>query len=236
LRDNPRVISLSAAQVIEMPVDELALRVVADLIATSEWNEYNYLNSAGQHAAFASSRPTLEAIAEALGWARAHGMIARTPGQTSDAAIFVTRAGRAAVHDGLTATRAAVRLSAGLHDLVERRARRQFLLGEYEQAVFVAMKAVEVRVRELAQLGDDCFGVDLMNRAFGPTGALTDQTAVKGEQEGIRSLFVGAYAVLRNPTGHRDIDYDDIAEAAEAVMTASLLMRILDRVESRRAS
>lgn len=230
------MINLSAVQVIELPVDELALRVVADLITTSEWNEYNYLNSAGQHAAFASSRPALEAIAEALGWARAHGMIARTPGQTSDAAIFVTRAGRTAVRDGLAATRAAVRLSAGLHDLIERRARRQFLLGEYEQAVFVAMKAVEVRVRELAHLGDDFFGVDLMNRAFGPTGALTDQTAVKGEQEGTRSLFVGAYAVLRNPTGHRDVDYDDIAEAAEAVTTASLLMRILDRVERRRAS
>jgi len=28
-------------------------------------------------------------------------------------------------------------------------------------------------------------------------------------------------------------DYDDIAEAAEAVTTASLLMRILDRVEHR---
>ncbi len=97
-----RVISLSAAQVIEMPVDELALRLVADLVTTNEWNEYNYLNSAGQHAPFASSRPALEAIAEALGWARAHGMIARAPGQTSDAAIFVTRAGRAAKRDGLS--------------------------------------------------------------------------------------------------------------------------------------
>jgi hypothetical protein len=45
--------------------------------------------------------------------------------------------------------------------------------------------------------------------------------------------FVGAYAVLRNPSGHRDIDYDDVAEAAEAVTTANLLMRILDRIEPR---
>jgi len=36
--------------------------------------------------------------------------------------------------------------------------------------------------------------------------------------------------VLRNPAGHRQIDYDDLSEAAEAVQTASLLMRILDRV------
>ena len=53
------------------------------------------------------------------------------------------------------------------------------------------------------------------------------------EQEGVRSLFTDAYAVLRNSAGHREVDYDDVAEAAEAVMTASLLMRILDRVERR---
>jgi len=40
-------------------------------------------------------------------------------------------------------------------------------------------------------------------------------------------------AVLRNPAGHREVDYNDIAAAAEAVQTASLLMRILDRVEKR---
>ena len=72
-----------------------------------------------------------------------------------------------------------------------------------------------------------------MNRAFGPVGPLTDPTAVKGEQEGTRALFAGAYAVLRNPAGHRQVDYDDLSEAAEAVQTASLLMRILDRVEDR---
>jgi hypothetical protein len=39
--------------------------------------------------------------------------------------------------------------------------------------------------------------------------------------------------VLRNPSGHREVDYDDVGEAAEAVTTASLLMRILDRIERR---
>jgi hypothetical protein len=48
----------------------------------------------------------------------------------------------------------------------------------------------------------------------------------------MRALFAGAYAVLRNPGGHREVDYDDPGEAAEAVHTASLLMRILDRVEA----
>ena len=50
---------------------------------------------------------------------------------------------------------------------------------------------------------------------------------------GCRFLFAGAYGVLRNPAGHREIDYADISEAAEAVQAASLLIRILDRVEDR---
>jgi uncharacterized protein (TIGR02391 family) len=128
------------------------------------------------------------------------------------------------------------RLQRGLHLAIERRARPQFLIGEYEQGVFAAMKAVEVRVRKLAGFGNDVLGVDLMNRAFGRSGPLVDAAADKGEQEGVRALFAGAYAVFRNPAGHREVDYDDVAEAAEAVQTASLLMRLLDRVDQRLAT
>jgi uncharacterized protein (TIGR02391 family) len=120
-----------------------------------------------------------------------------------------------------------------LHPLVEAEARNQFLIGKPEQGVFASMRAIEIRVRKLAGVGDEVVGTDLMNRTFGPGGPLTDPSAVKGEQEGTRALFVGAYAVLRNPAGHRQVDYDDLSEAAEAVQTASLLMRILDRVEDR---
>jgi uncharacterized protein (TIGR02391 family) len=218
---------------VELPVDELALVVLADLVATNEWNEYNYLNAASQDPRYRRQDGALQALAEGLTWLRSRGFIARKPGQSADAAIFVTRAGHAALKHGIGRVSAEHRLQEGLHPLIERRCRRQFLLGEYEQAVFVAMKAVEVRVRDLARLGDETTGVDLMNRGFGPNGMLTDPDAVKGEQEGTRMLFAGAYATLRNPTGHRDIDYDDVAEAAEAVVTASLLMRILDRVDRR---
>jgi uncharacterized protein (TIGR02391 family) len=90
-----------------------------------------------------------------------------------------------------------------------------------------------VPVRALAGFGNDLFGVDLFNKAFGPAGPLTDPAAQKGEQEGTRALFAGAYAVFRNPAGHREVNYDDVTEAAEAVQTASALMRILDRVDKR---
>jgi uncharacterized protein (TIGR02391 family) len=225
------VINLDADRVAALPVDQLGLAILADLVATQQWNEYNYLLEAQT----SYSGAALEAIAEAVQWLRARALIARTPGQTSDSAIFVTRTGRRVLNDGPLAFYATERLQGGVHQLIEKSARSQFLIGEYELGVFAAMKAVEVRVRRLAGFGDDIVGVDLMNKAFGPTGPLTDRGAVKGEQDGTRGLFAGAYAVLRNPAGHRDVDYDDVTEAAEAVHTASLLMRILDRVEARRA-
>jgi uncharacterized protein (TIGR02391 family) len=168
-----------------------------------------------------------------MAWLRARALIARSPGQSSETAIFVTRTGKRVVADGPKAFYANERIQGGVHPTIESKARPQFLIGEYEQGVFASMKAVEVRVRALGGFGHDVTGVELMNRAFGPTGPLTDGTAVRGEQEGTRAMFAGAYAVLRNPVGHREVDYDDVAEAAEAVQTASLLMRMLDRVEAR---
>jgi Protein of unknown function (Hypoth_ymh) len=82
-------------------------------------------------------------------------------------------------------------------------------------------------VRTVSKPGNRCHGI--------MAAPLTDSSALGGEQVGTMNLFQDAYAVLRNPAGHRDVDYDDVKEASEAVCTASLLMRILDRVESRLA-
>jgi uncharacterized protein (TIGR02391 family) len=95
------------------------------------------------------------------------------------------------------------------------------------------MKAVEVRVRRLAGYGDEMIGTDMMTRAFKAGGPLADPESPTGEVDGTMMLFHGAYAVLRNPSGHREVTFDDVAEASEAVMTASLLMRMLDRIEER---
>jgi uncharacterized protein (TIGR02391 family) len=119
------------------------------------------------------------------------------------------------------------------HALIETEARPQFLIRKPDQAVFAAMKAVEIRVRRLALLGDDLYGTDLMNKAFGQGGPLADPPTRSGRQsDGPRSLFAGAMAMYRNPAGHQDVGYDE-AEAVEAVALASALMRHLDRVEAR---
>ncbi len=65
--------------------------------------------------------------------------------------------------------------------------------------------AVEVRVRKVAGFGHEAIGVDLMYRAFGRGGPFVRPAAEKGEQEGTRALFAGAYGVFRNPAGAREI-------------------------------
>jgi len=232
------MLNLDPSEVLELPVDELGLKVLADLIAMREWNEYNYTNwyKQARESTLGRDINVLNALAEALGWLRAQGMIARTPGNMADAAIFVTRWGHEALAKKPGEIRAISRIQQDLHPELEHKVRRQFLLGEYENAIFVAMKAIEVRVRHLGGFGNEVIGADLMTKAFKTGGPLADPDAPPGEVEGTMMLFRGAYAVLRNPSGHREVSFDDVTEASEAVMTASLLMRILDRVEGRLAA
>lgn len=197
---------------------------------TDGWNRHSYVNEADNAGASVAIQ---RALAEAFAWLEGRGLLAIDPRQSSPNAVFVTRTGRLVAEEGPDAFYATERLQRDLHPAIEAKARPQFLIGEYEQGVFVALKAIEVRVRELCGLGHEVIGVDLMNKAWGKSGHLTDPTAVAGEQEGTRALFAGAYAVFRNPRGHREVDYDDVVEAAEMVQTASLLMRILDRAERR---
>ena len=69
-----------------------------------------------------------------------------------------------------------------------------FMRGEFDVAVFQAMKTVEVAVREASGLRDDMLGKVLMQEAFKEGGPLADPQAEKGEQIGRMNLFMGAIA------------------------------------------
>jgi uncharacterized protein (TIGR02391 family) len=101
--------------------------------------------------------------------------------------------------------------------------------GEYDTAVFKAMKAVEVKVREAAGLGPDDIGTKLMGAAFNSeTGILTDMDSPEAERKARAALFAGAIGSYKNPHSHRYVDLDDPDEAAEIIMLACHLLRIVD--------
>ena len=110
----------------------------------------------------------------------------------------------------------------------------QFLRGDHDVAVFQAFKEVEVAVRKAANskgaaYPDDLVGVSLMRKAFNPQGGpLADNAHVIAEREGEMSLFAGAIAHAKNPTGHRDVNLAP-QEAARLIVFASHLLSIVEQ-------
>ena len=103
--------------------------------------------------------------------------------------------------------------------------------GKYDTAVFEAMKAVEVAVRSAAQMPASLVGVKLMRAAFAPPpspGPLTDASVDGGEQVARMELFAGAIGSYKNTHSHRNVALDDPDEAAEIIMLANHLLRIVD--------
>lgn len=74
-----------------------------------------------------------------------------------------------------------------------------------------------------------------MRKAFdaeqGPLRDL-DPEIPKQEREAVAHLFAGAIGAFRNPTGHRRVDIDDPAEAANVLRLADSLLRIVDRARA----
>ena len=231
----------------ELPVDELAIRILeyfGDLPDLDNmisrrgignpgvWVEGG-MNDDEVAAAKAASMRCLEAV----DWLVHHGLVAPRQEATGFTETgYITPRGREmlASDNGLAKLRAEERLNITMHPLLERKIRAQFLLGEYELAAFAAMREVEIRVRSLGGYANSDIGYDLMRKAFNVgTGPLTDPGQVPGEKQGTSDLFAGAIAVFKNPSSHRQVDFEDPTVASEIVLLADLLLRLLDGVADR---
>lgn len=104
-----------------------------------------------------------------------------------------------------------------------------FVRGDYDTAVFEAMKQVEIMVRAAANLTTSAIGVNLMRTAFNPTnGQLRDMSAGASEQQALMELFTGAIGSYKNPQSHRDVNLSDPVQALEIILLANHLIRIAE--------
>lgn len=108
-----------------------------------------------------------------------------------------------------------------------------FRAGDYDTAVFEALKAVEVAVRKKGlgknKITSGDHGVELMKKAFDPaSGPLSDLKADARRRARRCELFTGALGELRNPKAHNDPVITDAMVAVEEMMVASTLLRIVD--------
>jgi uncharacterized protein (TIGR02391 family) len=116
-----------------------------------------------------------------------------------------------------------------LHPRIADKVWMAYMRGEFDVAAFQAMKAVEVSVRDAADLGNNLVGVPLMRAAFSPDkGPLTELNTERGEQVARMELFAGAIGSYKNPHSHRDVDLNDPAEVVEIILLANHLLRIVD--------
>lgn len=231
--------TLSADEVVQLPIDDLALRVLKDARDNKEWNWRNWLISArrGYH-----DRPdALRALSEAWAWLLNRGLVVWNVHQSSESAIQVSRQGHEALERGLPWVQAVQRLDIQLVPVLEAKARPHFLRGDFEAAALMAMKEVEVFVRALSGLSKSLVGTKLMQEAFRPPknpgdqgGPLWDAHADGGEAVALMELFKSAIGLFKNPASHRRVDYSDPTEAAEVVLLADLLMRLLDKIATSR--
>jgi uncharacterized protein (TIGR02391 family) len=230
-----------------MPVDQLAMHVLRYLADTGKYQrrmdfildrlDENRVRStsAGTTVHVRDAKdlqdPAARAWGEAWEWLMPRGLITADLQRNSDY-WTISRHGRriAAKPEPLTHLRSLALLQTDLHPRIAKSVRSLFLQGQYELAAFDAMKQVEIRVRELSGAGAGDIGVPLMRQAFKPDGGpLADPAQEKGEQEATSALYAGAIGVIKNPTSHRQVEYDDPTEASEAVLLADLLLRMLDR-------
>ncbi|AMJ62299.1 TIGR02391 family protein [Bosea sp. PAMC 26642] len=172
------------------------------------------------------------ASAEAWSWLEVQGLLVPAPGSNGQSGfrILSRRAERMDDEGEMASLIAARRLpKESLHPVMRHRVWSALIRGEFDTAVFQAMKAVEVAVRQASALGSEMIGVRLMRAAFKPEdGPLTDRTAEAGERVARMELFAGAIGSYKNPHSHRDVALDDPQEASEIVLLANHLLRIVD--------
>jgi uncharacterized protein (TIGR02391 family) len=189
-------------------------------------------NQIAQYAPQHDSDEVGKAITEAWSWLETEGMLAPHPGHSTGHVAYVTKKGfkhRRRI-DLEIYLKAKLLPKQSLDKSILDNVYPLFLRGQYDTAVFQAFKEVEVRVRNKTELSNDSIGVKLMAAAFrAGSGILTNLDVPEAEQQALCQIFTGSIGIFKNPSSHREIDYNNPNEAAEIILFANYLIRLVDK-------
>jgi hypothetical protein len=223
-----------------LPPEELGailIEVVPPLVQNGRFNiqgiQATLYQSIGTTYPPGTQQPVTFALAEALSWLMAQGLLIIDPTQPALWYAFTRRAQSLSTRADVEAYRKARILPDDLlTPALLQKVVPLFRRGDHDIAVFQAFKEVEVTARSTANLKgagypDDLVGTALMRKAFHPeTGPLTDKVLVIAEREAEMHLFSGAVGHAKNPPGHRNIGIK-APEAARLIIFASYLLDII---------
>ena len=238
----------NVADLLALEVEELAGVLLLHLIGYEDGvrnqggiNYHNFFDAPPRRDYESQQQEVNLALMEAMAWLRSAGLLVEKA-SSMGSWFFISRRGKEITsREDFAAYRKAGLLPKGqLHPLIASKIYPAFMRGEYETAVFQAFREIEVAVHNAGKFGPDDYGKDLMRSAFKPAmkkdqtattpGPLTDTQLPVAEQEAMANLFAGAIGLYKNPRSHRYVPTNP-EDAAEVIVFASQLLRIVDRLK-----
>lgn len=202
-------------------------------------NRMNIINSSNPSLnEYAGSNITAQKVAlllsEAWIWLLQEGFIAPMPDEQNFDWVFITRRGQS-IQDQKDFKKFFHIKLLPKNELVAslvQKAWPHFLRGDFDIAIFAAFREVEVKIREAAHYSSKDIGSSLARKAFDPdNGPLTDYALEdKAEREAYSHIFAGVLGAFKNPSSHREVNYEDPVIAASLILFANTLIRIIERI------